>query len=110
DPSCLTDGDQFICLTVAESGGAPGMGLAPGHVYAASETPIPAALADPAAGHVTESDGRATLLTRLSNRRGHDLGWIGLSLPPGSTLPDPGAVSARITALFETHQSEDIDA
>lgn len=106
----LIEGDQLVCLTVAESGADAAMGLAAGHLYAASETPIPTALAQRAPGLVTEADGRSTLLTRLSNRRGHDLGWIGLSLPPGKTIADPEAVSARMTAMFETPQSEDIDA
>ncbi|HWK64218.1 MAG TPA: ATP-binding cassette domain-containing protein [Rhizobiaceae bacterium] len=106
----LIDGGQFVCLAVAEAEGSPAMGFAAGHVYPTHETAIPAALERRQTGVVTEKDGRSTLLTRLSNRRGHDLGWIGLSLPPGGTLPDPKFLSARMAGLFETPQDEEIDA
>ncbi|MBZ9896136.1 MULTISPECIES: sugar ABC transporter ATP-binding protein [unclassified Mesorhizobium] len=106
----LIDDDRFVCLALAE--GTPGatMGLAAGHVYLAQETAIPLALGRRQPGIVTENDGRSTLLAPLSNRRGHDLGWIGLSLPAGSRLPDAGALSARIAGLFDTPQDEKIDA
>jgi len=106
----LIDDDRFVCLSVAEAGAKEAMGLAAGHVYLARETAIPVALERRGPGFVTEADGRSTLLTRLSNRRGHDLGWIGLSLPPGSRLPDPGSLSARMAGLFETPQDAEIDA
>lgn len=106
----LIDGDQLVCLSVAESKSAPPMGLAAGHVYLADETVIPEALKARSSGVVTEKDGRSTLLTRLSNRRGHDLGWIGLSVPRGAEIPDPKTISAGMATLFETPQTEEIDA
>jgi ABC-type multidrug transport system ATPase subunit len=102
--------DQFVCLAVADRDPATALGLAPGQVYLGEETPIPEALRQRAAELVTESDGRMTLLTRLSNRRGHDLGWIGLSLPAGAAPPDPQAVAAEAATLFETSPSEEIEA
>jgi ABC-type sugar transport system ATPase subunit len=106
----LIDEDRFVCLSVATGKGDAPMGLAAGHVYLAHETEIPLALERRKPGMVTEEDGRSTLLTRLSNRRGHDLGWIGLSLPSGSKLPDADALSARMASLFETPQDDEIDA
>ncbi|MCO5081968.1 MAG: sugar ABC transporter ATP-binding protein [Rhizobiaceae bacterium] len=106
----LIDEGQFVCLAVAEADKAAPMGFAAGNVYAAGETPIPAALGAHAPGLVTETDGRSTLLTCLSNRRGHDLGWIGLSLPPGASIPDAEALSARMATLFETSKPEEVDA
>ncbi len=106
----LIDEDRFVCLSVATGKGDAPMGLAAGHVYLAHETAIPLALERRKPGMVTEEDGRSTLLTRLSNRRGHDLGWIGLSLPSGSKLPDADALSARMAGLFETPQDDEIDA
>jgi ABC-type sugar transport system ATPase subunit len=106
----LIDGGQFVCLAVAEADKAAPMGFAAGNVYTAGETPIPAALGAHAPGLVIETDGRSTLLTRLSNRRGHDLGWIGLSLPPGASIPDAEALSARMATLFETSKPEEVDA
>ncbi len=106
----LIDEDRFVCLSVATGKGDAPMELAAGHVYLAHETAIPLALERRKPGMVTEEDGRSTLLTRLSNRRGHDLGWIGLSLPSGSKLPEANALSARMAGLFETPQDDEIDA
>ncbi len=106
----LIDEDRFVCLTVAEGKGEAPMGLAAGNVYLAHETAIPLALGRHQPGLATEKDGRSTLLTHLSNRRGHDLGWIGLSLPAGSSLPDAETLSARTASLFETPKDNEIDA
>lgn len=102
--------DQFVCLAVADRDPGSALGLLAGHAYLAEETPIPAALRQRADGVVSEADGRATVLTRLSNRRGHDLGWIGLSLPAGTAAPDPRALAAEAATLFETSPSEEIEA
>jgi len=106
----LIDEDRFVCLSVAEAGAQASMGLSAGHVFPIRETSIPLALERRESGFVAEADGRSTLLTRLSNRRGHDLGWIGLSLPPGSRLPDTASLSARMAGLFETPESAEIVA
>jgi len=106
----LIDGDQFVSLAVAEGKDDARLGLEAGHVYPLQETPIPNALAELKPAAVEETDGRSTLLARLSNRRGHELGWVGLSMPPGKKLPDPEALSARMASLFETTRDEEIDA
>ncbi|MEQ1943187.1 sugar ABC transporter ATP-binding protein [Mesorhizobium sp. VNQ89] len=106
----LIDGDQFVSLAVAEGKDDARLGLESGHVYPLQETPIPNALAQLKPAAVEEKDGRSTLLARLSNRRGHELGWVGLSMPSGKKLPDPEALSARIASLFETTRDEEIDA
>jgi len=106
----LIDEDRFVCLSVAEAGAQASMGLSAGHVFPIRETSIPLALERRESGFVAEADGRSTLLTRLSNRRGHDLGWIGLSLPPGSRLPDTASLSARMAGLFETPENAEIVA
>jgi ABC-type sugar transport system ATPase subunit len=106
----LIDEDKFVCLAVAESPSGASLGLEAGRVYLARETAIPTALDQRRPTGVTESDGRSTLLVRLSNRRGHDLGWVGLSVPAGVSLPDPSAVSARMAGFFNTPQDEKIDA
>jgi ribose transport system ATP-binding protein/rhamnose transport system ATP-binding protein len=62
---------------------------------------IPAALHARGEGFVRESaDGCATLLTQVRSHRGHDLGWIGLSLPAANALPAPGPIRERIQAQF----------
>ncbi|ARP65657.1 ABC transporter [Mesorhizobium sp. WSM1497] len=106
----LIDDDRFVCLAIANSARSTPMGLAAGHVYLAHQTAIPLALEGRQPGIVTENDGRSTVLAPLSNRRGHDLGWIGLTLPPGSKLPKAETLSARMAGLFDTPQNEEIDA
>jgi len=106
----LIDGDHFVCLAVAEGNTNAPMGLAAGNLYPVHETLMPTALGARVSGIVTEKDGRSTLLTHLSNRRGHDLGWIGLSLPPGASIPDAEALPARMANLFETSKPEEVDA
>src|SRR5690606_40481185 len=78
----LIDEDRFVCLSVAEAGAQASMGLSAGHVYPIRETSIPVALERRESGFVAEADGRSTLLTRLSHRRGHDLGRARPSPPP----------------------------
>ena len=106
----LMDGDSFVSLAVAEAATQAPMGFEAGHVYLKQETKIPAALDKLEDGLAVEADGRSTLLKRLSNRRGHDLGWIGLSLPAGSTPPDIDTLSARMAGLFEKSLNEKVDA
>jgi hypothetical protein len=49
---------------------------------------------------VTEADGaRSTMLLPLRSGRGHDLGWIGLSLPGKATPPDPEPIRRRVEEL-----------
>ncbi len=106
----LLDETQLVCLSVAEAEGGAPLGLVAGHAYLPGETALPAALAARKAGAVFEADGRCTVLSRFSNRRGHDLGWIGLSLPPGTPIPDPEALSARMASLFETSEIQEVHA
>lgn len=106
----LIEEDRFVCLTVAESTANVAMGLTAGNIYQSDETAIPAALGTRASGIVTEADGRSTLLHRLSSRKGHDLGWIGLSLPPGAKLPDPKDLSAQMATLFEATEIKEVEA
>lgn len=97
----LLDGDRVFCLNsvVAEPGCDPG--FAAGATPAIAATRIPAALARQADGFVTEPDGsRATLLTQVRSRRGHDLGWIGVSLPGGAALPVSLPIRDRVRAQF----------
>jgi ribose transport system ATP-binding protein/rhamnose transport system ATP-binding protein len=96
----LIDGDRMICLNAVAAGGAPGPGFAPGEAKAITDTAIPIALRRREAGFVTEADGsRSTLLVPMKSHRGHDLGWIGLSLPAGAAIPPAEPIRARIETL-----------
>ena len=99
----LLDDDEVICLARAEAPGSVGAGLSAGEAATAGETDIPAAIRErsiDAPAFTTEGDGaRRTLLTRMTDRRGHDLGWIGLTLPGDAAPPDPDPIIQRVRRL-----------
>jgi ribose transport system ATP-binding protein/rhamnose transport system ATP-binding protein len=96
----LIDGDRMICLNAVTPGAAPGPGFAPGEAKAIGDTAIPTALGRREPGFVTEADGsRSTLLVPMKSQRGHDLGWIGLTLPAGARLPPAEPIRERIETL-----------
>ncbi len=97
----LLDTDELICLGAASGDGAPATGLAPGKAAAYAETAIPEALTRRDPGFVTESTGLSTLLVPMRNKRGHDLGWIGLTLDAGRPLPDTAEIIRRVSALTD---------
>jgi ABC-type multidrug transport system ATPase subunit len=98
----LLDEEGLICLAAAEAPGGPGIGLAPGRATRYADTPIAEALARRADGFVTEpGGGLSTLLVPIRNRRGHDLGWIGLSIPPGRPLPAREDIVRRVAELAD---------
>ncbi len=94
----LRDGDELICLAAAAHPQAPATGLSPGQATAGPATSIPKALAARADGFV-EDAGRATLLTPLTDSRGHDLGWIGLTLDLSAPRPKPADIAAQVGTL-----------
>ncbi len=91
----LIDGEETICLALA---GPPLSGLRPGEAALAGETPIPEALRLRADGFTTDGDLR-TLLTQMTDRRGHDLGWIGLTFPADAPLPPATELRDEVLAL-----------
>lgn len=104
----LIENDTLICLAAAEATGRPGLGLQSGHIYNAGQTQIVWARAGQAGEYITDpKSGWATLLNPLSHRRGHNLGWIGLSLPAGADRPDAKSISAQIASLTETDATEE---
>ncbi len=97
----LLDRSRVFCLNavVAESGADPGFGAGATPEFAA--TRITHALAACAEGFVAEPDGeRTTLIVQVQSHRGHDLGWIGLTLGRNSALPAATAVRNQIRELF----------
>ncbi|WP_339645938.1 sugar ABC transporter ATP-binding protein [Jannaschia helgolandensis] len=100
----LLDGDGIICLAQA---GAELAGLVPGQAAEAQKTHIPAALTARDGVFVTEADGqRQTLLVQMTDRRGHDLGWIGLTLPGDVPPPPPDGIRGRVRALTRGPEEE----
>lgn len=98
----LLDGDALICLNTVVADADADPGLRPGEAKAIGETRIPAALARREPRFVAEADGsRSTMLVPMKSRRGHDLGWIGLTLAAAGALPAVDMVRQRIDALNE---------
>ena len=99
----LLDGDETICLAQA---GQALSGLHPGQAATVHESRIPQAIRARAAEFVAEVDGCSSLLTQMKDRRGHDLGWIGLTLPAGAPVPDPAEIRTRIQTLARTEDAD----
>ncbi|MDT1062565.1 sugar ABC transporter ATP-binding protein [Paracoccus sp. CPCC 101403] len=99
----LLEDQALICLGAAEAQGAPPLNLRAGEARRNTETGIPAALAARDETIRTEPEsGLRTLMVALRNARGHDLGWLGLTVAPGKALPD----AARIRALTRDWQTD----
>ncbi len=93
----LLDGDELICLAQA---GRRLAGLAPGEALRAEETRIPAALAARRNDFVAEADGTLrTMLMQMTDKRGHDLGWIGVTVAGDAPVPPPEEIGTRVHAL-----------
>ena len=99
----LIDQDQLICLNLVTHGKGSDPGFAVGDARAFSETHIHEALERREATFVQEAAGdRSTILFPLKSGRGHDLGWIGLTIPGHSTAPSPETILGRVAALAAT--------
>jgi hypothetical protein len=98
----LLQGDEVICLNAVVADRAADPGFIPGEAKAISATRIPAALDRRADDFTPERDGeRATLIVPVKSRRGHDFGWIGLTLPKGGATPPAADLRRRIETLSE---------
>ena len=98
----LIDGEELICLACVTHEGGPETGLAAGQAIRAEDTAIPAALS--ARAETFTPDGKVTtLLTQLRARRGHDLGWIGLTVA-GDASPPVSDIKALVGHLSRPEQ------
>ena len=101
----LLGAERLFCLhaVIGSPDADPGFGA--GATPRLAETRIATALGERGDGFVAEpDDSRSTLLVPMQSHRGHDLGWIGLSLPrrtqSGATPPPAEALTHRIRAHF----------
>ena len=102
----LLDGGRLFCLNRVGGDGEADPGFVAGATPLFEETRIRAALGAasgaPSGTFVAERGGaRSTLLAQVQSHRGHDLGWIGLTVP-GTTTPDPAAIVRRVQDVI-TH-------
>ncbi len=93
----LLDGKGLICLNAVVADSEADPGFTPGEAKPVAATRIAAALAARAHGFMAEpAGGPQTLLVPIRSGRGHDLGWIGLTLPGGAALPDAEAIRRAV--------------
>ncbi|MBV8651689.1 MAG: sugar ABC transporter ATP-binding protein, partial [Alphaproteobacteria bacterium] len=98
----VVDESRVFCLHSAVSHRDADPGFVAGATLRFDETRIGAALLSRSAGFVREKEtGLASLVVQVTNPRGHDLGTIGVVLPPGRDMPDAAAIRARIGAFFD---------
>ena len=66
------------------------------------QTRIPTALAAKSEDFVVEPANQlATLLLSVRSRRGHDMGWVGVTLDSRSTLPSAKQLREQIEAFLD---------
>ncbi|MBS7696424.1 MULTISPECIES: sugar ABC transporter ATP-binding protein [unclassified Chelatococcus] len=99
----LIEKDNLICLNMVVTDAALDPGFRAGEARGLADTLIPRALSQREPIFVAEADkSRTTLLVPMQSSRGHDLGWVGLSLSPRIALPSPEAIKARIDTMAAT--------
>lgn len=99
----LIEDEQLICLNavVADEAGDPG--FMAGEARVLGDTHIPQALRRREPVFVTEADqARSTLMVLIRSPRGHDLGWVGLTIPNTRVLPSAPNIKSRIETLAAT--------
>ena len=96
----LLDVERMICLNAVVADERADPGFRPGEAKAIGSTRIGQALARREAEFVAEADGeRATILVPIRSSRGHEFGWIGLTLPGAGGLPAADGIRRRVEAL-----------
>ena len=98
------EGDRLFCFDQAGHDANAHPGFAAGTIAKVAATSIAAALHHRTDAFIEEPAGRATLLVPVLGRQGHELGLIGLTLPPGANRPDAAAVTAEVTRRLSVPQ------
>ncbi|WP_262298028.1 sugar ABC transporter ATP-binding protein [Microvirga sesbaniae] len=97
----LIDSDELICLNLVEAAGSPSPGLRTGEAMRIAETRISRALMERQDGFVAETDvPLSTVLVPMRNPRGHDFGWIGLTVDSRMSIPSARLIRTRVEALM----------
>ena len=83
------EGERLYCFDAVAAADAPQMGLPTREDFPEiRQTLIPRALTERVERFASEPAG-ASVLVPLRGHRGHDLGYVGLTVSPGRALPDP---------------------
>jgi ABC-type sugar transport system ATPase subunit len=96
----LIDQERLFCLYTAVTNHEADPGFRTADTPAISDTRIPTALNAKSVEFVLESEHRlATLLLSVRSSRGHDMGWIGVTLDAHSPRPPARQVRDRIESF-----------
>jgi ribose transport system ATP-binding protein/rhamnose transport system ATP-binding protein len=96
----LIEGNEVICLSSATATDIMDTGLYAGQATKIAATKIPNALERREQLFVSDPEAAcSTILIPMRSYRGHDLGWVGLTLPDTADLPPPEAIQSQVAAL-----------
>ena len=96
----LIEDERLICLNTVVADASVDPGFKPGQALELDATFIPDALRRRDPGFVAEADGtRSTVMVPIRSPRGHDLGWVGLTLPMTQPLPPAPVIRLRVDTL-----------
>ena len=98
----LIDRDRLFCLYTANINNRSDPGFRAGNTPMIDDTRIPEALRAKSQEFVVETESRlATLLLSVHSSRGHDLGWVGITLDGRSPLPSATILRDRIGSFLD---------
>jgi ABC-type sugar transport system ATPase subunit len=97
----LVDQDRLFCLYTAVTNDQADPGFRAADTPAIDDTRIPMALKAKSEDFVLEPENQlAALLLSVRSSRGHDMGWIGVTLDNRSSLPPARQVRDRIESFL----------
>jgi ABC-type sugar transport system ATPase subunit len=98
----LVDQERLFCLYTAVTNDQADPGFRAADTPMIGDTRIPAALSAKSPDFVIETErGLATLLLSVRSNRGHDMGWIGVTVDSGSHLPPARQLRDRIESFVD---------
>ena len=98
----LIDQDRLFCLYAAVINEKADPGFRVADTPMIDQTRIPTALAAKSEDFVVEPANQlATLLLSVRSRRGHDMGWVGVTLDSRSTLPSAKQLREQIETFLD---------
>src|ERR1700730_11861855 len=98
----LIDQERLFCLYAAVANQEGDTGFRAAAPPMIDQTRIPTALAAKSEDFVVEpANQRATLLLSVRSRRGHDMGWVGVTLDSRSTLPSAKQLREQIETFLD---------
>jgi ABC-type sugar transport system ATPase subunit len=99
----LIDQDRLFCLYAAVNNHLADPGFRTADTPTINDTRIPAALSAKSTEFVVDRENElATLLLSVRSNRGHDMGWIGVTLPAHRPRPPVQEIQSRIDGVVSS--------